>query len=207
MELDFGTGHIGYAVGTADHWPTRRVTFHDDTRADCESIDIHVKRAAVLSVWERSTEGSALEEGASFRVWDGLYSHYSEVLDPPVSIQIHEGVSDCQPDPGPRHQSHRRPRQPHVHQPYAGTDGFRTVGLSFSQNVEWLVKNALLCETVLDFANGRHPFWAGKIWNLDRFKFLLHGGDAQLFPWKQKKIDGCDKETREKSYHIRMLWL
>lgn len=49
-----------------------------------------------------------------------FHLHYSEVLDPPVSMQTDEGITNGQPDTSSRHQIHCRRGQSHIHYLYTG---------------------------------------------------------------------------------------
>ena len=106
MKFDACAANSGSTVNTADCWPACLITLDDDTCSDCKSIDIQIKRATVLSVgilYELLLQQRviALCKGKLFS-----HSHYSEVLDPPVSTQTDEGVTNTQSDSSPRHKFH-----------------------------------------------------------------------------------------------------
>lgn len=112
MEFDAGTGDCGRTADAANHRSACLVALDGNTCSDTESIDIQIKRSAVLSV---KREESLLQQ--KYHKMDITvvckeeicsHSHYSEILDPPVSVQTEESVTNGESDTSPWHQIHRR---------------------------------------------------------------------------------------------------
>lgn len=126
VEFDLRTADSGRTVDTADHRSACLITLDGNSCCDSEIIDIQIKRAMVLSVKREESllqqkyhkmDLTALDEEEIFSD-----SHYSEVLDPPVSVHTEEGVTNGQFDTGPWHQIQRRLWQSHVHYLHTGRD-------------------------------------------------------------------------------------
>lgn len=112
MEFDVHAADSGITLGDTDLRVARLIILDGDTCSDGESVHIQIKRAAVLSV---KREGSLLQQkchkmdlSVLYKEGSSSHSHYSEVLDPPVSTQTDEGITNGQSDTRPRNQTHCR---------------------------------------------------------------------------------------------------
>lgn len=124
MEHYARTADSGRTVDSTDHRSACLITLDGNADSDSESIHIQIERTAILSV---KREKSLLQQKYPTIDLTVLYeevilclSHYSEVFDPPVSMQTDEGVVNGQSQTGPWHQVHRRFCQSHIHDLHTG---------------------------------------------------------------------------------------
>ncbi len=125
VEFYSHTADSGCTVDTTDRGSACLITLDADAFCDSESVHIQIKRAMVLSVKRRGVTATVKEESrfdwsVLYREEIFCYSHYSKVLDPPVSVQTDEGISNGQSDTSPWHQTHCRLWQSHIHYFHTG---------------------------------------------------------------------------------------